>query len=44
MNMEFAPTSLRQVSPRASHDHFNHCEPLKLMHQPEQTCLRNSCG
>jgi len=25
MGMGFAPTWLRQVSPPASHDHFNHC-------------------
>jgi len=24
MGMRFAPTWLRQVSPPASHDHFNH--------------------
>ena len=26
MGIGFAPTWLRQVSPPASHDHFNHCE------------------
>jgi len=31
MGMGFAPTWLRQVSPPASHDHFNHCSPLKYM-------------
>jgi len=25
MGMGFAPTWLRQVSPPASHNHFNHC-------------------
>jgi len=28
MGMGFAATWLRQVSPPASHDHFNHCVPL----------------
>ena len=26
--MGFAPTWLRQVSPLASHDHFNHCRQV----------------
>ena len=28
MGMGFAPTWLRQVSPSAKHDHFNHCSAL----------------
>jgi len=28
MGMEFASMWLRQVSPPASHDHFNHCRKV----------------
>jgi len=29
MGMGFAPTWLRQVTPPASHDHFNRCSAMK---------------
>ena len=37
MGMGFAPTWLRQVSPPASHDHFNHCT---RPHHSRESCKK----
>jgi len=40
MGMGFAPTWLRQVSPHASQNHFNHC--VRQLYT--QCCLLISCN
>jgi len=42
MGMGFAPTWLRQVSPPASHDHFNHCETDLVTNYPEWSTATQS--
>jgi len=43
MDMGFAPTWLRQVSPPASHDHFNHCTQLFMLREISRL-HRSVCG
>jgi len=37
--MGFAPTWLHQVSPPASHDHFNHCFLVQCLYRDRMLVL-----